>query len=203
MGRFDRFEVLRQLRCSGIMETVRIRKDGFPFNRKHADFVAYYSVLLPRGANLPKEPREKARALLNALNIAEARFRIGSTKVFLKDDAHHELEGKRSDFYNSAATVIGKSVKGYATKLKFRRILQSTQLLQYWIRQYLAAVDCSEEVKEKLASIRGKANVLASVSTLGELAERDANVDTIVDQGGVRAILDAIDVSILTSPFLQ
>lgn len=44
---FDRELCVRQLRYSGMMETIRIRRAGYPIRYTFAEFVDRYRVLMP------------------------------------------------------------------------------------------------------------------------------------------------------------
>jgi myosin VIIa len=44
---FDRSLCCRQLRYSGMMETIRIRKAGYPIRHAFKDFVQRYRILVP------------------------------------------------------------------------------------------------------------------------------------------------------------
>lgn len=44
---FDRELCIRQLRYSGMMETIRIRRAGYPIRHSFAEFVDRYRVLMP------------------------------------------------------------------------------------------------------------------------------------------------------------
>ena len=58
---FDRDLCMRQLRYSGMMDTVRIRKLGFPIRHSFKDFLQRYRVLLNTADCDPKTVRHVAR----------------------------------------------------------------------------------------------------------------------------------------------
>jgi myosin-5 len=59
-GVFDPMLVLPQLRCSGIVETVKIRKAGYAVRLTYASFVAAFSVLLPKSEGGTAPPQTLA-----------------------------------------------------------------------------------------------------------------------------------------------
>jgi myosin-15 len=89
--KFDMPVVLEQLRYTGMLETIRIRKAGFPAKMKYLHFVQRYRCLLhgrdPRGA----PTKEVARVILDSMQPAirarkESRrelYALGSHKVSL------------------------------------------------------------------------------------------------------------------------
>ena len=48
-NQFDEEIVLRQLRYTGMLETVRIRQAGFNVRLTFEEFIHHYRILLPRG----------------------------------------------------------------------------------------------------------------------------------------------------------
>ncbi|KAF4026282.1 hypothetical protein G4228_018407 [Cervus hanglu yarkandensis] len=83
---FDRELCIRQLRYSGMMETVHIRKTGFPIRYSFEEFSQRFRVLLPSAVHA--ELRNKFRQM--TLRIAERwlgtdkEWKMGKTKIFLK-----------------------------------------------------------------------------------------------------------------------
>lgn len=143
-------------------------------------------------------PSFRVEALLRALGVPVEKFRIGTAKVFLKDDAFHKLEGKRNEYFHKAATKIQCHIRGHKWRAWYRRMRASCILLQHWLKHYIKTQDCSDAVESALDSIKKKEtskNVVDAVKTLESLCLREANVGTVVDNGGITAIVDALNVS--------
>jgi len=81
---FDRVLCLRQLRYSGMMETIRIRRAGYPIRHLFSDFVERYRILV-RGVGPPHlEKCEAATLKICQTVLRGSDFQLGRTKVFLK-----------------------------------------------------------------------------------------------------------------------
>jgi len=82
----DAGEVLRQLRYSGMMEAIRIRREGYAVREDHANFYNRFSVLLqPKDLEKGGSGIEHlVRILSQRLNVGEADWQIGHSKIFLR-----------------------------------------------------------------------------------------------------------------------
>lgn len=195
-GSYDRWKVLRQIRATGVLDTIRIRKEGFPYRREMQAFLNKYSPILPikHGVKSKDPLKKQCKYFFKAMEVPEDQYRLGTTKVFTKDEANHRLEGLLFSYYNDAAIAIQTRMKGFVTRRKYKRKLEASKLLQVWFRKYLVAVDCSVEVGAHLKSIReGEGDVYGAVTSIGALASRKANIDTIVEQGGVDSLVQMLD----------
>ncbi|XP_077717373.1 unconventional myosin-VIIb isoform X4 [Canis aureus] len=135
---FDRDLCLRQLRYSGMMETVHIRRSGFPIRYTFQEFARRFGVLLPSAVRL--QLRDKARQM--TLRIAEMQlgtdkeWKVGKTKIFLKDNQDTLLEVQRTQTLDKAAINIQRVLRGYKYRKEFLRQRRAAVTLQARWRGY-------------------------------------------------------------------
>nr|XP_039323003.1 LOW QUALITY PROTEIN: unconventional myosin-IXb [Saimiri boliviensis boliviensis] len=86
---FDDELVLQQLRYTGMLETVRIRRSGYSAKYTFKDFTQQFQVLLPKDA---QPCREVIATLLEKMNVDKRNYQIGKTKVFLKETERQALQ---------------------------------------------------------------------------------------------------------------
>lgn len=117
---FDVGLVLDQLRYLGMLEIIRIRKQGFPVHYQFGEFLKKYRCLvLHRRLRLPPDEKAAARALLQAEGMNAREWQIGKTKLFLRGCVHEPLEDRRMGITNTAATRIQKVWKGQRLRKEF------------------------------------------------------------------------------------
>ncbi|KAG8125339.1 hypothetical protein E2320_020605 [Naja naja] len=121
--------VLKQLRYSGMLETVKIRRAGFPVRRLCQDFLCRYKMLLKNWSN-PDSARTTCTNFLQIYDNTQREWKLGKTKVFLKEVLEQKLEKAREEELKKAATVIRAHVLGYMARKKYRRVLASVVTIQ-------------------------------------------------------------------------
>ena len=85
-GKIDANLVLDQLRCNGVLEGIRICRQGFPNRLPFSEFRQRYEIIAP-GGTIPKgfmDGRKAAQTLLEQLNLDANQYRLGSSKVFFR-----------------------------------------------------------------------------------------------------------------------
>uniref|UniRef100_A0A669DYZ5 Myosin IXA n=1 Tax=Oreochromis niloticus TaxID=8128 RepID=A0A669DYZ5_ORENI len=87
--RFNDNLVLRQLRYTGMLETVHIRQSGYNIKYTFKDFVHHFSVLLPEGTSAT---REGIQQCLDQLDLQADGYQVGKTKVFLREAERQQLQ---------------------------------------------------------------------------------------------------------------
>ncbi|KAK7926039.1 hypothetical protein WMY93_008349 [Mugilogobius chulae] len=135
---FDRELCVRQLRYSGMMETIRIRRAGYPIRYTFAEFVERYRVLMPgvKPAHLQDDLRGTCRQIVLARLGKHGDWQIGKTKIFLKDHHDMQLEIERDKGITDKVILIQKSVRGHRERTTFLRKRQAATVIQKVWRGY-------------------------------------------------------------------
>ncbi|KAL1110368.1 hypothetical protein AAG570_007899 [Ranatra chinensis] len=136
---FDSMKVLRQLRYIGVMETIRIRQQGFSHRIPFADFLNRYGFLAFDHREEIFPSKENARLLLVRLNIDG--WALGKTKVFLKY-YHIEYLSRICEEKIRKIILVQACVRRWLAQVKYSRYRKKTVssiiTLQKYVRGWLA-----------------------------------------------------------------
>src|SRR3569623_1989757 len=93
-GLFLSGEVLKQLRYSGMMEAIRIRREGYAFREDHESFYHRFSVLLNSDEEHGEETGivQLVKVLSKRLHVTDADWQIGHSKIFLRRELAEKLD---------------------------------------------------------------------------------------------------------------
>ncbi|XP_036376709.1 unconventional myosin-VIIa [Megalops cyprinoides] len=135
---FDRELCMRQLRYSGMMETIRIRKSGYPIRYSFKEFLERYRALLQTSICDPKnDPAEKCCDFIcQSVISGEGDWKIGKTKIFLKDFHDTMLELERDRSIHEKAVLIQRVLRGYKHRRSFLKQKMAALVLQKYWRGY-------------------------------------------------------------------
>ncbi|CAJ0945492.1 unnamed protein product [Ranitomeya imitator] len=133
---FDQSVVLNQLKYSGMLETVRIRRAGFPVRRPFHDFYFRYKVLM-RNLSLPDDLKGKCETLLHLHDTTDTEWQIGKTKVFLRESLEQKLEKQREVEVYKAALTIQSHIMGFVARKQYRKVLHCIVIIQKNYRAFL------------------------------------------------------------------
>jgi myosin-7 len=125
---FNAGEILKQLRYSGMMEAIRIRREGYALREPHQSFYARFSVLLePQDANAGGGIEYLVKVLSKRLNVTDADWQIGHSKIFLRRELSDKLERLAKLRVRVASRCLGR----FGRAIVHRRL---SSLLVSWIR---------------------------------------------------------------------
>uniref|UniRef100_A0A669QV58 Myosin VIIB n=1 Tax=Phasianus colchicus TaxID=9054 RepID=A0A669QV58_PHACC len=108
---FDRGLCIKQLRYSGMMETIRIRKAGYPVRYTFEEFFERYRVLLPW--SVKNDARQCCIRISEAVLGKDESWQAGKTKIFLKDYHDTILELERQKILTDKVLLIQKVMRGF------------------------------------------------------------------------------------------
>ncbi|XP_033118504.1 unconventional myosin-XV-like isoform X3 [Anneissia japonica] len=135
---FNNSLVMDQLRYSGMLETIRIRKLGYPIRMTFLAFIDRYRFLVGQlSLRVPKS--ELCIQILNTAGESFARdYQIGSKKVFLRERLESDLEYRRSAIVKNATLVIQRYTKGFLMRKLFQKQRKSAIEIQARFRGWQA-----------------------------------------------------------------
>uniref|UniRef100_A0A3Q2P7Q5 Myosin X, like 1 n=1 Tax=Fundulus heteroclitus TaxID=8078 RepID=A0A3Q2P7Q5_FUNHE len=136
---FDPEIVLNQLRYSGMLETVKIRRAGFPVRRTFKDFFSRHVSLLPT--------LKRSSDLLTKYDKTKKEWQLGKTKVFMKESLEQRLEKDRDEVRRQAAMIIRAHLLTFS---RFKQIRSSIVILQKHLRRH---VQRRQFVKKRKAAL--------------------------------------------------
>ncbi|NWW77201.1 MYO15 protein, partial [Climacteris rufus] len=139
-GLFEADVVSSQLRYSGILETIRIRKEGFPIRIPFLVFIDRCPG--SEGWGVPSQQGESTE-FVGVLGAAFGPGPGGSQhhscfQLFLKEQLYQALESKRARAHHLAALTLQRYARTFFIKRRFRSLRRKIVLLQSRARGYLA-----------------------------------------------------------------
>ncbi|KAI7807751.1 unconventional myosin-X [Triplophysa rosa] len=140
-NKFDPDVVLNQLRYSGMLETVKIRRAGFPVRRTFKDFFSRYKIILKEKekAAMSSNGDEKKNStdLLMVYDGTKKDWQLGKSKVFLKEPLEQKLEKQRDEVRSKAGLIIRAYILRYIARKNYKKALTSIVRIQKNYRAHL------------------------------------------------------------------
>ncbi|KAM6039857.1 unconventional myosin-IXb isoform 2-T3 [Theristicus caerulescens] len=124
---FDESLVLQQLRYTGMLETVRIRRSGYSAKYTFQEFIEQFQVLLPKNA---KASKEDICVYLNKLKLDENYYQIGTTKVFMKEAERQILQDTLHKEVIRKIILLQSWLRMVLERRRFLRTRQAAIVLQ-------------------------------------------------------------------------
>ncbi|XP_029945692.1 LOW QUALITY PROTEIN: unconventional myosin-XV [Salarias fasciatus] len=118
-GVFEDELVSDQLRHSGVLETIRIRREGYPIRMPFYAFLFRYKSLVGI-QKLPVANGENCVTLLGKLcPLRPGLYHVGVTKLFLKEDIYQLLECKRERSRQLAALTLQRYTRMFFVRKRY------------------------------------------------------------------------------------
>ncbi|XP_057397944.1 unconventional myosin-IXa isoform X5 [Balaenoptera acutorostrata] len=155
--RFSDALVLRQLRYTGMLETVRIRQSGYSCKYSFQDFVSHFHVLLPRNI-IPS--KFNIQDFFRKINLNPDNYQVGKSMVFLKEQERQHLQGLLHQEVLRRIILLQRWFRALLCRQHFLHLRQASVIIQRFWRNYLN----QKQVRD--AAVQQDALVMASAATL-------------------------------------
>ncbi|NXX78444.1 MYO3A protein, partial [Urocolius indicus] len=154
-NKFDKEKVLVQLRYTGILETARIRRQGYSHRILFANFIKRYYLICYKTNDDPPVSPETCAAILEKAHLDN--WVLGKTKVFLKYYHVEQLNLMRKETVDMII-LIQAYVRGWLGSRRYKKIKeqreQSAIKIQSVARGYLI-----RKKRKELTETRNKAAI--------------------------------------------
>ncbi|XP_045766562.1 myosin-VIIa-like [Maniola jurtina] len=130
----DRALCVRQLRYAGLMETAKIRQAGYPIRYSYSEFVHRYRLVTPGIPPAEKADCKQATKIICSNVLKDPEYRLGHTKVFLKD--HHDalLEELRHKVLITAVIKVQANGRRFIYRNRYLRLKHAAIVVQKHFR---------------------------------------------------------------------
>jgi len=133
---FENINVLQQLRCSGVLEAIRISCAGYPTRKIFHDFLCRFCILAPEVFTERNNEKITCQKILDKMGLHG--YQIGRTKVFLRAGQMAELDARRTEVRNKAAIAIQNRFHTHVAREQFLALRMTSISFQSFVRVILA-----------------------------------------------------------------
>uniref|UniRef100_A0A663N3M0 Myosin heavy chain 11 n=1 Tax=Athene cunicularia TaxID=194338 RepID=A0A663N3M0_ATHCN len=121
-GKLDAHLVLEQLRCNGVLEGIRICRQGFPNRIVFQEFRQRYEILAANA--IPKgfmDGKQACILMIKALELDPNLYRIGQSKIFFRTGVLAHLEEERDLKITDVIITFQAQCRGYLARKAFAK----------------------------------------------------------------------------------
>ncbi|XP_043971353.1 myosin-9-like [Gambusia affinis] len=185
-GKLDAHLVLDQLSCNGVLEGIRICRQGFPNRIVFQEFRQRYEILTPNA--IPKgfmDGKQACVLMVKALELDPNLFRIGQSKVFFRAGVLAHLEEERDMKITDVIMSFQAWCRGYVARKAFAKRQQQLTAMKVIQRNCAAYLKLRNwqwwrlftKVKPLLQVSRQEEEMLAKEEELLKVKEKQIQVE--------------------------
>nr|CAG4640602.1 EOG090X00BY [Eulimnadia texana] len=130
-GKIDALLVLDQLRCNGVLEGIRICRQGFPNRIPFQEFRQRYELLTPNV--IPKgfmDGKKACEKMIAALELDPNLFRVGQSKIFFRAGVLAHLEEERDYKITDLIVNFQAFCRGSLARRNFQKRVQQLNAIR-------------------------------------------------------------------------
>ncbi|EPY89117.1 myosin, heavy polypeptide 14-like protein [Camelus ferus] len=134
-GKLEPRLVLDQLRCNGVLEGIRICRQGFPNRILFQEYEILTPNAIPKGFMDGKQACEK---MIQALELDPNLYRVGQSKIFFRAGVLAQLEEERDLKVTDIIVSFQAAARGYLARKAFQKRQQQQSALRVMQRNCAA-----------------------------------------------------------------
>lgn len=119
---FDKKLILDQLRCNGVLEGIRIAREGYPNRIFFKEFYQRYQILAD-DYKISHSAKKNSEFLLSTLHLDPSLYKVGTTKLFFKAGVLADLESRKEEKIFSTAIKLNSHIRGGQIRLETNKRL--------------------------------------------------------------------------------
>lgn len=130
-GKIEAPLVLDQLRCNGVLEGIRICRQGFPNRIPFQEFRQRYELLTPN--IIPKgfmDGKKACEQMIEALELDHNLYRVGQSKIFFRAGVLAHLEEERDYKITDLIVNFQAFCRGYLARRNYQKRLQQLNAIR-------------------------------------------------------------------------
>ncbi|XP_076298792.1 myosin heavy chain 10 isoform X5 [Lasioglossum baleicum] len=130
-GKIDAPLVLEQLRCNGVLEGIRICRQGFPNRIPFQEFRQRYELLTPNA--IPKgfmDGKKACEKMIQALELDPNLYRVGQSKIFFRAGVLAHLEEERDYKITDIIVNFQAFCRGFLARRNYQKRLQQLNAIR-------------------------------------------------------------------------
>uniref|UniRef100_A0A6Q2ZJY2 Myosin-9 n=1 Tax=Esox lucius TaxID=8010 RepID=A0A6Q2ZJY2_ESOLU len=185
-GKLEPHLVLDQLKCNGVLEGIRICRQGFPNRIVFQEFRQRYEILTPNA--IPKgfmDGKQACVLMIKALELDSNLYRIGQSKVFFRAGVLAHLEEERDMKITDLIISFQAWCRGYVARKAFMKRQQQLTAMRVIQRNCAAYLKLRNwqwwrlftKVKPLLQVTRQEEEMLAREDELAKTKERQQQTE--------------------------
>ncbi|XP_053147213.1 myosin-10 isoform X3 [Hemicordylus capensis] len=190
-GKLDPHLVLDQLRCNGVLEGIRICRQGFPNRIVFQEFRQRYEILTPNA--IPKgfmDGKQACERMIRALELDPNLYRIGQSKIFFRAGVLAHLEEERDLKITDIIIFFQAVCRGYLARKAFAKKQQQLSALKVLQRNCAAYLKLRHwqwwrvftKVKPLLQVTRQEEELQAKDEELVKVKEKQIKVEAELEE---------------------
>merc|ERR1712106_1187285 len=201
-GKINAPLVLDQLRCNGVLEGIRICRQGFPNRIPFQEFRQRYEILTPSVfSHQIMDAKKACKLMLDDLDLDAGLFRIGQSKIFFRAGVLAQMEEDRDVKITEIMVKLQAVLRGYISRRKFSRkkdqlrairVIQRNGLSylklrnwQWWrlftkVKPLLKVTEADKEIRDKDNQLQAAMNEQSKM--VGQVEESAKKLENMYEE---------------------